>query len=92
MVAVVTKTMSQEIKRRAKAAIIGAFVADAATMPLHWIYDTEKIQNLLMKSGIKEHETETRNKNAWLEIGSKREKTRDGNQVNGLHILACARL
>ncbi len=26
------------VRQRAKAAILGAFVADAATMPLHWIY------------------------------------------------------
>ena len=26
-------------RERARAAILGGFVADAATMPLHWIYD-----------------------------------------------------
>ena len=32
-------TLSTEAKVRAKAAILGGLVADAATMPLHWIYD-----------------------------------------------------
>jgi hypothetical protein len=35
------------VKSRAKAAILGGFVADAATMPLHWIYDVEKIKELV---------------------------------------------
>jgi ADP-ribosylglycohydrolase len=30
-----------------KAAIIGAFVADAATMPLHWIYSPDEIRGKL---------------------------------------------
>lgn len=34
-------------RSRAKAAVLGAFVADAATMPLHWIYDPAKIQSIL---------------------------------------------
>lgn len=37
-------------RERAKAAIIGAFVADAATMPLHWIYDQEELQKLVTKT------------------------------------------
>lgn len=41
-----TLTMSA-VKSRAKAAILGGFVADAATMPLHWIYDVEKIKELV---------------------------------------------
>lgn len=32
---------------RAKAAIVGAFVADAATMGLHWIYDQTKVDALV---------------------------------------------
>ncbi|GMH44933.1 hypothetical protein BSKO_12890 [Bryopsis sp. KO-2023] len=35
------------VKERAKAAVLGAFVADAATMGLHWIYNTAQIQALL---------------------------------------------
>jgi hypothetical protein len=34
-------------REQAKAALIGAFAADAATMPLHWIYSTAKINELL---------------------------------------------
>jgi hypothetical protein len=36
---------------RAKGAIAGALVADAATMGLHWIYDMAKIQTLLADKG-----------------------------------------
>lgn len=32
---------------RSKNGIVGAFVADAATMPLHWIYDREKLKSIL---------------------------------------------
>ncbi|GLI62947.1 hypothetical protein VaNZ11_005801, partial [Volvox africanus] len=35
------------VKERAKAAILGGLLADAASMPLHWIYDVPKIQELL---------------------------------------------
>jgi hypothetical protein len=28
-------------------AIVGSFVADAATMPLHWIYSTDKVKELV---------------------------------------------
>ena len=31
------ETVSSASKSRAKAAVLGAFVADAATMPLHWV-------------------------------------------------------
>lgn len=34
-----TSGLSAEAKKRAKAAVLGGLVADAATMPLHWIYD-----------------------------------------------------
>ncbi|KAK3264704.1 hypothetical protein CYMTET_26573 [Cymbomonas tetramitiformis] len=37
------------VARRARAAVVGAFVADAATMPLHWLYDTDEIVELLKK-------------------------------------------
>ena len=29
---------------RAMGAILGSFTADAAAMPLHWIYDTKKVK------------------------------------------------
>jgi len=32
---------------KAKAALIGAFVADAATMPVHWIYGMDKMEAVL---------------------------------------------
>jgi hypothetical protein len=34
-------------RERALAAIVGAFVADAATMPLHWIYDQTAIEDII---------------------------------------------
>jgi len=35
------------VSDRAIAAIVGAFVADAAAMPLHWIYDVNEIKRLV---------------------------------------------
>lgn len=35
---------------RAMGAILGSFVADAATMPLHWIYDTKEVAQLVAKA------------------------------------------
>ncbi|KAI3424161.1 hypothetical protein D9Q98_009520 [Chlorella vulgaris] len=40
-----------KVKARAKAAVLGALVADAATCPLHWIYDVEKVKGLLSGKG-----------------------------------------
>lgn len=40
-------TMTSEAKDRANQAVLGAFVSDAACMPLHWIYDLPKMSNLL---------------------------------------------
>ena len=37
-------------RERARAAILGGFVADAATMPMHWIYDRTVIDALLKES------------------------------------------
>jgi len=37
-------------RERARAAILGGFVADAATMPLHWIYDQTVIDGLIKES------------------------------------------
>mmetsp|Transcript_29798 Transcript_29798/g.65111 ORF Transcript_29798/g.65111 Transcript_29798/m.65111 type:complete len:393 (-) Transcript_29798:225-1403(-) len=42
--------VSPATRARAKAAILGAFVADAATMPLHWIYDTREIDDLVQSN------------------------------------------
>ncbi|GFR43427.1 hypothetical protein Agub_g4508, partial [Astrephomene gubernaculifera] len=43
-----TSAMPQlSVKERAKAAILGGLLADAASMPLHWIYDVPKLQSLL---------------------------------------------
>lgn len=36
-----------EVKARARAAVLGALLADAATMPLHWIYDLDKLNSLV---------------------------------------------
>ena len=35
------------VKRRAAASLLGSCVADAASRPLHWIYDKEKLATLL---------------------------------------------
>lgn len=35
------------VQARARAAVLGAFVADAATMPLHWIYNVKQIEQLV---------------------------------------------
>eukprot|EP00286_Rhodomonas_abbreviata_P006512 CAMPEP_0181317490 /NCGR_PEP_ID=MMETSP1101-20121128/16497_1 /TAXON_ID=46948 /ORGANISM="Rhodomonas abbreviata, Strain Caron Lab Isolate" /LENGTH=320 /DNA_ID=CAMNT_0023424889 /DNA_START=201 /DNA_END=1163 /DNA_ORIENTATION=+ len=40
---------SAQVNARAKNAIIGSFVADAATMGLHWIYDDAKLTGLVGK-------------------------------------------
>jgi hypothetical protein len=33
--------------QKSKDAILGAFVADAATMPLHWIYDRDQLKSII---------------------------------------------
>jgi len=38
-------------RERAKSAIIGGFVADAATMPLHWIYDQSLVEKMMKRDG-----------------------------------------
>eukprot|EP00042_Codosiga_hollandica_P041730 m.375273 g.375273 ORF g.375273 m.375273 type:complete len:346 (+) comp56177_c0_seq12:78-1115(+) len=38
---------AQTVEDRAVAAIVGAFVADAAAMPLHWIYNVTEIKDLV---------------------------------------------
>ena len=35
------------VRRRAAASLLGSCVADAASRPLHWIYDKEKLATLL---------------------------------------------
>ncbi|EFJ50062.1 hypothetical protein VOLCADRAFT_89044 [Volvox carteri f. nagariensis] len=42
------------VRRRAIGAVLGALVADAATMGLHWIYDLEKIRELVSEQGRSE--------------------------------------
>ncbi|KAL4140213.1 hypothetical protein PRNP1_015283 [Phytophthora ramorum] len=42
--------MSLTTKQRALAAVAGGFVADAATMGLHWIYDGDKMKQLAARS------------------------------------------
>ena len=37
----------QGVKGRAAAALVGAAVADAAARPLHWIYDEERLKEIL---------------------------------------------
>jgi hypothetical protein len=44
-------SMSLTTKQRALAAVTGGFVADAATMGLHWIYDGDKMQQLAAARG-----------------------------------------
>ncbi|KAF4318434.1 hypothetical protein BBO99_00007102 [Phytophthora kernoviae] len=43
--------MALTTKQRALAAVTGGFVADAATMGLHWIYDGEKMKQLVAARG-----------------------------------------
>ncbi|POM73013.1 ADP-ribosylation/Crystallin J1 [Phytophthora palmivora] len=43
--------MSLTTKQRALAAVAGGFVADAATMGLHWIYDGDKMKELAAARG-----------------------------------------
>eukprot|EP00803_Ostreobium_quekettii_P003274 evm.model.scf_647.2 EVM.evm.TU.scf_647.2 scf_647:34244-37107(+) len=43
------QTAEQIIRERAKAAVLGGFVADAASMGLHWIYNVSHLQDLLKK-------------------------------------------
>ena len=35
------------VEERAVASVVGSFVADAATMPLHWIYDNKALHDLV---------------------------------------------
>ncbi|GLI66820.1 hypothetical protein VaNZ11_010789 [Volvox africanus] len=41
----------ERVRRRAVGAVLGALVADAATMGLHWVYDLEKIRELISEQG-----------------------------------------
>lgn len=50
----VSKIDGQAMKARAKAAILGAFVADAATMPLHGIYDQLLLEKLMKDKRTRE--------------------------------------
>ena len=44
----VARGAGQTIEDRAMAAIVGAFVADAASMPLHWIYNVVRMSSSLL--------------------------------------------
>lgn len=45
------------LKQRKAAAILGALAADAAAMPLHWIYDQSKVQELTQDGQVAFHPT-----------------------------------
>jgi hypothetical protein len=38
------------VQQRAVAAVLGACVADAASRPLHWVYDTDKLESIIAGS------------------------------------------
>lgn len=40
------------VKARARAALLGSFVADAATMPLHWIYNNDEADTMMNEAGV----------------------------------------
>ena len=40
-----------DVRVRARAALLGSLVADAATMPLHWIYEHPELDSLLHERG-----------------------------------------
>jgi hypothetical protein len=42
-----TRVLTKMAGERARSAILGAFVADAATMPLHWIYDRDQLKSII---------------------------------------------
>ena len=44
-------TVLDPTRARRVAALVGGLVADAAAMPLHWIYDTAAIAQILAKDG-----------------------------------------
>jgi hypothetical protein len=43
-------TMSLSSLSRARAAVLGSFVADAATVGVHWIYDQSKVKKMTKDS------------------------------------------
>ena len=43
-----------DVKSRAKAAVVGSLVADAASMPLHWMYDHSELDSKLLQMGKEE--------------------------------------
>lgn len=43
---------TNDVRTRAVAAIIGAATADAASMPLHWVYNLEKLAELTEASSF----------------------------------------
>lgn len=47
-----THKSEKTIRERAKAAVLASFVADAATMGLHWIYNVGQLQDLLKRKQV----------------------------------------
>eukprot|EP00931_Biecheleriopsis_adriatica_P054912 TRINITY_DN32365_c0_g1_i1.p1 TRINITY_DN32365_c0_g1~~TRINITY_DN32365_c0_g1_i1.p1 ORF type:complete len:367 (+),score=51.53 TRINITY_DN32365_c0_g1_i1:72-1172(+) len=47
-----TDVLAGTIEKRAVAATLGALVADAAVMPLHWIYDPKEIMRILLSKDL----------------------------------------
>mmetsp|Transcript_23244 Transcript_23244/g.55309 ORF Transcript_23244/g.55309 Transcript_23244/m.55309 type:complete len:364 (-) Transcript_23244:93-1184(-) len=45
-------TAAVSVEQRAKNAVVGALVGDAASMGLHWIYDDAKLSNLVRRKGL----------------------------------------
>lgn len=62
------KTLSTGQQRRA-AAVLGALVADAATAPLHWIYDQPKVKALTEEKGVIEFYPTSQNPFYTIETG-----------------------
>ncbi|EOD07762.1 hypothetical protein EMIHUDRAFT_218325 [Emiliania huxleyi CCMP1516] len=46
-----TPLLDAAASHRALHAVVGSFVADAASMPLHWIYNTSKVAQLVATAG-----------------------------------------
>ena len=51
-------------RKRAKASILASFVADAATMPVHWVYNPVELLEFVKASGGDESRPEFLDKSA----------------------------